>query len=255
MKTLVLSIFAILAISFAQPALATNFDDCNGNATCIGDDLNQTNNDSHDTTNAPVANGGQGGQGGDGFGLGIGVGKGGSAFATGGDAEVEDSGNSSVGNGYGNFSPESNSRVDSDVDVDTDVDVDASSHNFNSNSAKQGQGQDQDQDQFQAQGQYSDDDFVIEGDTTTYEAARIPVNSAAPVFAGACSQGVSMQFPTAGASAGTGNPVCDYVAVAGAFVAAGERAEALRVLGKAEDSADWRAIFAKIRGVLTLGLL
>lgn len=200
MKNLLLSILALVAILFANPAFA------NGNGQgnqCQG--------------NSCGGNGGNGGNG------------------QGGDAEVDDSGNSEVGNGIGNFSPDASA---------TSV-----------QGQQQGQQQGQTQGQIQGQAQNSDDDFVIEGDTTTYEAARIPVNSAAPVFAGSCSQGVSMQFPTAGASAGTGNPVCDYVAVAGAFVAAGERTEALRVLAKAEESADSRALLAKIRGWLTLGLL
>jgi len=94
--------------------------------------------------------------------------------------------------------------------------------------------------------------MTVEGDDFDYD---IPVNSAAPVFAGACSQGISVQTQSFGGSAGTTNPVCDYVAVAGGFVAAGERTEAVRVLGKAEGAADWRYRFSQIRNILTLGLL
>lgn len=259
MKNLLLSIIALVAISFVAPlALATDCDGGNGSggfgsigstggAGCV------TSND-NSTTNAPVANGGTALSG-------AAAGANSTAITgpaiSGSSSKVDDSGNSAVGNGFGNFSPDATSIQGqgqqqgqigvnkSDIDVDTKVNTSDVNVNGQSQSGVNKQGQ--------VQAQNSDDDFVIEGDT--YEAAKIPVNSAAPVFAGACSQGVSAQMPTFGASAGTGNPVCDYVAVAGAFVAAGERAEALRVLGKAEDSADWRAIFAKIRGVLTLGLL
>ena len=125
----------------------------------------------------------------------------------------------------------------------------------------QAQGQQQGQLQGQAQGQSSsnvnvdDSDVTVEGDSTHYDAARIPTNSAAPVFAGACAQGVSAQGIGFGASIGSGNPVCDYVAVAGALVAAGERELALGVLAKAEKAADTRSLLARIRGYLTLGLL
>ena len=101
----------------------------------------------------------------------------------------------------------------------------------------------------------SHDSVTVEGDDIVYEAPDIPVNSAAPVFAGACSQGVSIQTQSFGGSAGTTNSVCDYVAVAGGFIAAGDRDNALRVLGKAEGAADWRYRFSQIRSVLTLGLL
>lgn len=101
----------------------------------------------------------------------------------------------------------------------------------------------------------SHDSVTVEGDDIVYEAPDIPVNSAAPVFAGACSQGVSIQTQSFGGSAGTTNPVCDYVAVAGGFIAAGDRDDALRILGKAEGAADWRYRFSQIRSILTLGLL
>lgn len=122
-------------------------------------------------------------------------------------------------------------------------------------STKQGQGQGQDQTAVGQVGVDSHDEVNIDGDDVIYEAPDIPVNSAAPVFAGACSQGVSIQTSSFGGSVGSSNPVCDYVAVAGGFVAAGERTEALRVLGKAEKAADWRYLFSQIRSVLTLGLL
>ncbi len=82
-----------------------------------------------------------------------------------------------------------------------------------------------------------------------------PVNTAAPVFAGNCAQGMSAQTMGFGGSIASGNSVCDFIAVAGAFIAGGERAEAFRVLGKAEKAADWRFLFSRIRMVITLGLL
>jgi hypothetical protein len=141
--------------------------------------------------------------------------------------------------------------------LDNTNDLDNSNHTKvdtdTSTSTKTNQGQDQ-----TAVGKVkvdSHDELTIEGDDIVYEAPDIPVNSAAPVFAGACSQGVSIQTQSFGGSAGTTNPVCDYVAVAGGFIAAGDRDDALRVLHKAEGAADWRYRFSQIRSVLTLGLL
>jgi hypothetical protein len=141
--------------------------------------------------------------------------------------------------------------------LDNTNDLDNSNHTKvdtdTSTSTKTNQGQDQ-----TAVGKVkvdSHDSVTVEGDDIVYEAPDIPVNSAAPVFAGACSQGVSIQTQSFGGSAGTTNPVCDYVAVAGGFIAAGDRDDALRVLHKAEGAADWRYRFSQIRSVLTLGLL
>ncbi len=89
-------------------------------------------------------------------------------------------------------------------------------------------------------------------DTFNYD---FPVNTAAPVFAGNCAQGVSAQSMGFGGSIASGNSVCDFIAVAGAFIAGGERSEAFRVLGKAEKAADWRFLFSRIRMVITLGIL
>ncbi len=93
---------------------------------------------------------------------------------------------------------------------------------------------------------------TVGGDSFNYD---FPVNTAAPVFAGNCAQGVSAQTMGFGGSIASGNSVCDFIAVAGAFIAGGERAEAFRVLGKAEKAADWRFLFSRIRMVITLGIL
>lgn len=141
--------------------------------------------------------------------------------------------------------------LDNENDLDNSNAIDTSTSTSTSTNSKNKQGQDQ-----TAVGNVDSHDSVnVEGDDVTYEAPDIPVNSAAPVFAGACSQGVSVQTQSFGGSAGTTNPVCDYVAVAGGFIAAGDRDDALRVLEKAEDAADWRYRFSQIRSVLTLGLL
>jgi len=134
----------------------------------------------------------------------------------------------------------------------------------------QGQSQvginDQGQDQSQAQvGIVRDGDVDVDSnDTVNVDASDnsthkidndFPVNTAAPVFAGNCSQGVSAQTMGFGGSVASGNPVCDYIAVAGAYIAGGDRDNAFRVLEKAEKAADWRFFFAQVRMTVTLGLL
>lgn len=160
-----------------------------------------------------------------------GAGFGGDATAFGGHG-----GDAEVGNGFGNFSPESESNSFS--------------------SAHQGQAQGQEQGQGQGQFGYVKTDVEVEGDTHVTDIDNdFPVNTAAPVFAGNCSQGVSAQTQGFGGSIASGNSVCDYIAVAGAYIAGGDRDEAFRVLGKAEKAADWRFVFSRVRMVLTLGLL
>ena len=189
--------------------------------------------------------GGQGGQGGRG---GAG-GEGGEASATAFGAQGQMQGQIGIQGQLGILDNEndlSNSNSSS-----TSTSTSNTSSTATSTNSKNKQGQDQ-----TAVGTVdSHDSVTVEGDDIVYEAPDIPVNSAAPVFAGACSQGVSIQTQSFGGSAGTTNPVCDYVAVAGGFIAAGDRDDALRVLEKAEDAADWRYRFSQIRSVLTLGLL
>jgi hypothetical protein len=172
-----------------------------------------------------------------------------------------DGGNASVF-GSGNSASHSGSSSTSGVDFGSRNDFggdggDASLGAFNDfgGSSDQDQGQLQGQQQGQAQGQDNDVDVSISDNSVHSIDNDFPVNTAAPVFAGNCSQGVSGQTMGFGGSVASGNPVCDYIAVAGAYIAGGDRAEAFRVLTKAEDAADWRAVFAKIRMCLTLGLL
>jgi hypothetical protein len=205
-------------------------------------------------------NGGAGGQGGPG-GAG-GIGDGGDAFAAQlqgqaqGQAQgVFDSGNSassSSASATGGNATQGQIGIQGQLGIlDNENTLDNSTSVGTSTSTSSSNGQDQ-----TAVGSVdSNDSVTVEGDDIVYEAPDIPVNSAAPVFAGACSQGVSIQTQSFGGSAGTTNPVCDYVAVAGGFIAAGDRDDALRVLVKAEGAADWRYRFSQIRSVLTLGLL
>jgi hypothetical protein len=177
------------------------------------------------------------------------------------------SSNVDIGNGLGNFSPTAfagggdatagaNSSSTSSSTSSTSTNTSTSTH--------QGQGQGQGQMQGQV-GIVRDGDVSVDSnDTVQVDASDnsvhsidndFPVNTAAPVFAGNCSQGVSAQTQGFGGSIASGNSVCDFIAVAGAFIAGGDRDNAFRVLGKAEEAADWRFFFTKIRMVITLGLL
>jgi hypothetical protein len=242
----------------------TNTNTANGGSSDVGNGFGNFSPTAFSGGGDASATGGNatGGAGGDGFGLGV---AGAGVFGS-GNSEIGD-----VGNNSGNSSSDSSASAfgaqgqqqgqvgiqgqlgildnTNDIDNGNTIDTDTST----STSTKTKQGQDQ-----TAVGKVkvdSHDEVTVEGDDIVYEAPDIPVNSAAPVFAGACSQGVSVQTQSFGGSAGTTNPVCDYVAVAGGFIAAGDRDDALRVLGKAEDAADWRYRFSQIRSVLTLGLL
>lgn len=223
MRNLSFLLVALAALMLSTPALATGDQDhtCQGGHNCSGGSVG-------DVSSSSTALG---------AGVGVGIGKGGNASATNNTA----------------------------VDVHSRNVNRNNLNNSNTNVGINEQGQGQHQDQGQQQGQVgivrdgdvtvAGDSFSVEGDEILYEAPDIPVNSAAPVFAGACSQGISGQGHGFGASVASGNPVCDYVAVAGGFVASGDRSEAVRVLGKAEDAADWRFFFSRVRMVLTLGLL
>lgn len=82
-----------------------------------------------------------------------------------------------------------------------------------------------------------------------------PVHSAAPIFSNACSSGMSAQTAGVGGAVATTNIICDHIAMAGAYVAIGDLTAASAILSRAENEIRWRSIFAKIRGVLTLGIL
>lgn len=130
--------------------------------------------------------------------------------------------------------------------VETEVDTTDLNTNVNTNKGLNLQGQ-------SAVGKVdSHDSVLVEGDT--FEAADIPVNTAAPVFAGACSQGASLQLGQTGASVGSGNPVCDFATVSGVYLAAGERAKALEAADAAMKAAKSRYMFSFVRSFLTFGL-
>jgi len=101
----------------------------------------------------------------------------------------------------------------------------------------------------------SNDHFTVQGDTTVVEAPKIPVNSAAASIGGSCNQGVAFSNDNASFSAGTGNSVCDLLAVARGYAAIGDLDAARSTLVQAEKSARFRAFFGYIRTALTLGLL
>jgi hypothetical protein len=258
------TIFALVAIlGIATPALAGHNNDCPwNNPNCnqgggetpsgggdVDVDIDNSNDNSNRNSNLNTAFGGAGGDGGSA-----------TAGAIAG-AGVLDSGNSNVdiGNGLGNFSPTAISGSDSTSSVG---DISTSTNTSTSTSTEQGQGQGQMQGQV---GIVKDGDVSVDSnDTVQVDASDnsvhsidndFPVNTAAPVFAGNCSQGVSAQTQGFGGSIASGNSVCDFIAVAGAFIAGGDRDNAFRVLGKAEEAADWRFFFTKIRMVITLGLL
>lgn len=163
-------------------------------------------------------------------------------------AKVVGSGNSEVGNGYGNFSPESNAYQGQQQGQ---IGINEQDQNQN-----QAQGQDQGQDQGQGQDQFGfvKTDVEIEDNSVHRIDNDFPVNTAAPIFANACSSGVSAQTAGFGGAVATTNIICDHVAVAGAFIALGDRDSAMSQLRKAQRDVAWRSVFAKIRGVLTLGI-
>jgi len=147
--------------------------------------------------------GGQGGnafgQGGTGVGVGVGIGVGGdsnararsNSNATGGNAT---GGNATAGVSLGS-STFGNSRVRS------------------SNRQGQGQQQGQQQDSSQANAQNTNID-VSDRSSYSYKERKQPVASAAPVFATACSSGVSAQSFGFGGSLASTNPMCDLALAA-----------------------------------------
>lgn len=216
-----LTLGVIFAFGFATPAHASGNDN-----SCHGHSCNDVTNTTHN----------QGG--------------------TGGNAMVHGSGNSrnlNLNRNVNLSASDATAAAGAFNQTKVRTDVRNTVNNTNRQGQFQGQGQQQGQVGIVRDGDVVDNSSVqVEGDDVRYD---FPVAPAAPVFAGNCAQGISVQTHQFGGSAASSNPVCDYIAVSGAFIAAGERGEALRVIGKAEDAADWRFTFARIRNVLTLGLL
>ena len=250
--TRTLSFVGVLALVFAlnvSNAFAGNGndgDDVNGNG-CTENCGQGQGGQGGNGGNGGQGGQGQGGQGGNGQGgeghggNGVGVGQGGD-----GGNGVGNGGAGGVGNGGR-----------SDVDVDTTVvsattssaktEVDTRDTNVN--------GQSQSGFNAQKNGDFSGDIFTVQGDTTLVEAPKIPVNSAAASIGGNCNQGVAFTNDNASFSAGSGNPVCDLLAVARGYAAIGDMEATRGVLVQAEKAARFRAFFGYIRTGLTLGLL
>lgn len=257
MKRFALLTVAIAAIFVSAPAFAGS--DCNGAANCntdISDNFSPSSSSTGVGVGVGVAGGGDADAtafGGTAFG---GHASGGDAFSGSTAISGPSVSSADVGNGFGNFSPDAHAHQ-GQGQLQGQIGINEQEQGiFGSGNSHQGQHQNADADAHQGQGQFGfvKTDVEVEGDTTTIDN-DFPVNTAAPVFAGNCSQGVSAQWMQGGGSIATGNPVCDYIAVAGAFIAGGDRDNAFRVLGKAETAADWRFVFSRVRMVITLGLL
>ncbi len=82
-----------------------------------------------------------------------------------------------------------------------------------------------------------------------------PVRTAARTRAGTCEQGLAGQFAGVGAAVATGNPVCDFLAVAESMGDSGDSVGQKRNQQRAEKSAVWRARIGLFRAFITLGLL
>lgn len=167
---------------------------------------------------------------------------GGSSYSEGGESYsgVEGSGNSS----------NTNEQYYSGSVENTNFDVDSYE-----GTNEQGQSQSQDQ---TAVGEVDSHDSVEvdASDNSVHKIeTRIPASSAAPIFANACASGMSAQTMGFGGSLAATNIVCDHVALAGAYMALGNHEAASLVLARAEEDVKWRSFFAKVRGVLTLGIL
>jgi hypothetical protein len=209
MRNFGIALIAAAALCVASPAVANLF--------------------GGDTTDNSINNSAQGGQGGNGTGVGVGIGQGGNAGAN-SDSGVFGSGNSRVGVGpVGNNSGNSHTDVNnrnsnaafSGVDFEDATFGNSSNSNSNTLGQQQGQIQGQKQGQINAQGQDTDQANkqttkidASDRSVTTIEASDIPVASAAPVFASACSAGVSGQSMGFGGSLATTNPMCDMALAA-----------------------------------------
>lgn len=146
--------------------------------------------------------------------------------------------------------------VDNDVDTrtstSTKTDQDQYQGQKSSTSTKTSQEQGQ-----TANGEVDSHDIFDASDrsTTTFEAPELPVNAAAAAIGGSCNQGLSFSTKDASGSIGSGNDVCDFLAVARGYAAVGKLDKSVEVLDLALDAAKRRSLLAKVRGYLTLGLL
>ena len=224
MRNLGIALIAAAALCLAAPAFADRDDDRNpcgnrGNNCEQGGGGSQggggfgdiTNTNRNTNTNTARSNSDATGVG-VGVGLGFGQGgDGGNARARGGDATARvgdtsafsgvDFGRADIGNSTNDLSNRNRNNVSTSTSTE--------------------QGQQQGQIQGQLQGQQVVDESSVNlsvsdnSDNSTFvEAADIPVASAAPVFASACSAGVSGQSMGFGGSLATTNPMCDMALAA-----------------------------------------
>lgn len=215
-------VVSVLACFICAPTVFADTQNCNGNSSCetdIDEYYESTDNHGGESHASSQANGGAGG----------------SAAAFGGSSE------------QGQLQSQGQIGVNTSRNsVKTDVDTTDLNTNLNTNKGLNLQGQ-------TSVGEVdSHDSILVEGDT--FEATEMPVNTAAPVFAGSCAQGMSLQLGQTGASVGSGNPVCDLATVAGLYIAAGDRDSALKVAAEAHKVASRRAMFSFVRSFLTFGL-
>lgn len=104
--------------------------------------------------------------------------------------------------------------------------------------------------------EFSGDIFTVtDASHTTYEAAKIPVNSAPASISGSCGQGVGFTNDNASFSVASSNPVCDLLNVAEAYGALGQVDKAVQVIDEAHKAARLRSFWGSVRQCLTLGLL
>jgi len=93
----------------------------------------------------------------------------------------------------------------------------------------------------------------IEGDT--YQAAEIPVNSAAPSFSAICSSGGAGTGRNFSLSLAVTNDVCQALMVADAYMAMGKTEEAMKWVEAAARHAKWKGGMGYFRHVITLGVM
>ena len=99
------------------------------------------------------------------------------------------------------------------------------------------------------------DSLVVEGDTTTYQAAAIPVNSAPPSFSAICSSGGAGSGKSFSLSLAVTNDVCQALMVADAYMAMGDVEEAMKWVNAAARHAKWKGGMGYFRHIVTLGIM
>jgi hypothetical protein len=104
---------------------------------------------------------------------------------------------------------------------------------------------------------------TVEGDETEInvdartinEAARMPVNSAAPSFSGICNSGAAGSGSKISLSFAVTNDVCQCLMLADAYMAMGDVEEAYNWVEAAARHAKWKGGMGYFRHVITLGIL